>query len=729
VIVPGAPNPLLWGGVDPLDELGRIGNSVRYRSAAGGKLLRTPGANGNLSTWTWSGWMKRSGIAGSQLLFGAHVGAIRTQVILQSDGTFGYRWNSSSTTVASVGVLRDTSGWQHVVLVANGATLTGHVNGQQLWQVAIAGNGQVNSSAAIHEMCQDDQTGTESFDGYLADVHFVDGQALAPTAFGTFHPRTGQWRPKAYSGTYGTNGFHLDFFDGSAATSAALGKDRSGNNNDWTPYNISVAAGATQDWLLDSPTANFATFASLDPIQNALTVTNGGLQLNSNGSASSLTRRAPFSLSSGVWQWEITQTAGGNDAQRTGVVKEGASLLVASEVGSDAFGWGYQWSNGNKINAGSSTAYGATATTNDVIGVVFDANAGTLAFYKNGVSQGVAFSGLTSGPYYPAVSLNSTTHVLSANFGQRPFAYPVAGAKPVSTKDLRYPSIQKSESGFVARTNSGANIQATLAAAAPWSDWIRIYKRRDAAEGWRWQFSDDQANIIDSASTAAKVAFPALGGTSYVGYALKVSAANGIATGRVTHVNGVADVVADGLSNSRKMIILKNEAIGSWFVYHPELTAGKLLYLEQMAAEATDATIGTVLSNSFTVAAALASGTYRWISLAEVAGFLKLGKYIGNASTDGPFSATQSSPGWMFFKNASTAATGWEMFDAARSPANAADKVIEPYSPNAESTIARLDLVSNGIKLRNAGSTGNGSGALLVFAEIAAFPFRYANAR
>jgi alpha-acetolactate decarboxylase len=60
---------------------------------------------------------------------------------------------------------------------------------------------------------------------YLADVHFIDGQALTPTSFGEFDATTGVWNPKAYTGTYGTNGFHLDFADNSSNTATTLGKD------------------------------------------------------------------------------------------------------------------------------------------------------------------------------------------------------------------------------------------------------------------------------------------------------------------------------------------------------------------------------------------------------------------------------------------------------------------------------------------------------------------------
>ena len=79
----------------------------------------------------------------------------------------------------------------------------------------------------------------------MTEVNFIDGQALTPSSFGETSTTTGSWIPKKYTGSYGTNGFKLNFSDTSAATAAAIGKDSSGNGNNWTPSGISVTAGTT----------------------------------------------------------------------------------------------------------------------------------------------------------------------------------------------------------------------------------------------------------------------------------------------------------------------------------------------------------------------------------------------------------------------------------------------------------------------------------------------------
>ena len=95
----------------------------------------------------------------------------------------------------------------------------------------------------------------------MAEVNFVDGQALTPTSFGEIDPTTGVWVPKKYTGTYGTNGFYLPFSDGTSTTTLCY--DQSGNTNHWTPTNISLTAGATYDWMEDTPTNNFAVLNPL----------------------------------------------------------------------------------------------------------------------------------------------------------------------------------------------------------------------------------------------------------------------------------------------------------------------------------------------------------------------------------------------------------------------------------------------------------------------------------
>jgi hypothetical protein len=277
------------------------------------------------------------------------------------------------------------------------------------------------------------------FRGYLADVQFVDGQTLAKSDF--CNP---DGTAKAYGGTYGTNGFHLDFSDNSAATASALGKDTSGNGNNWTPNNLSVTAGAGNDSLVDSPTSYGTNtgvggqvrgnYATLNPLDNGgLSLANGNLDLTATSSAD-LSVRADFAMTSGKWYWEVTATdlVAASSTRRSTI---GVALLTGAlpaYVGDNARSWGYINHDGRKITNNSPEGYGATWATGAVIGVSFDADTGSLTFYKNGTSQGTAYTGLASGSYAPVFNVASGSAAVSINFGQRAFAYTApSGFRPL----------------------------------------------------------------------------------------------------------------------------------------------------------------------------------------------------------------------------------------------------------------------------------------------------------
>jgi hypothetical protein len=275
---------------------------------------------------------------------------------------------------------------------------------------------------------------SQFFDGYLAEVNFIDGQALAPSSFGSFSPYN-QWLPKKYAGTYGTNGFYLPFTNNASA--ATLGNDFSGNSNNWTTNNISVTTGSTYDSTTDVPTLTSATaanFATLNPLDKgtSVAVSNGNLT-PSIGSAAWQTIRATMAFPT-TGKWYVEALLGGSSGNgMVGIGKAAATL--ANYAGADANGWSYNAGNGQKFNNATGAAYGATYAPNDIIGVAFDADAGTLTFYKNNASQGVAYSSLTNGPYFLMPSVNVSEWAI--NFGQRPFTYtPPSGYVALNTFNL-----------------------------------------------------------------------------------------------------------------------------------------------------------------------------------------------------------------------------------------------------------------------------------------------------
>jgi|GEM_PF-1637425 len=162
------------------------------------------------------------------------------------------------------------------------------------------------------------------------------------------------------------------------------------------------------------------TYATWNPSDKGseITLSNGNLTITQNGTG---IVRSTISVATGKWYWEYSIAS--PSQMRAGVAKSGASL--SNIFGSDAFGWSYRAADGTKFNNGSSGAYGDTYTVGDVMGVALDMDAGTLVFYKNNVSQGTAYTGLT-GPMYAGAG--NTTMVSTVNFGATPFTYsPPAG--------------------------------------------------------------------------------------------------------------------------------------------------------------------------------------------------------------------------------------------------------------------------------------------------------------
>ena len=313
----------------------QIERSLRFNSADSAYMSRTPASAGNRKTWTWSGWVKRSKLGSEEILFACGSTASDTafgQIIFGDDNTFRVNAYSLSwrTTTA---VYRDVSAWYHFVVVFDTTQATAanrvkvYVNGQEVTAFGTSNNPTQNTDYAINQNIQhtigryDLGGGGNYFNGYLTDINFIDGQALTPSSFGETDSDTGVWTPKAYTGSYGTNGFYLKFADNSGTTSTTLGKDSSGNGNNWTPNNFSVTAGAGNDSLVDTPTSygtdtgaggevrgNYCTLNPLDKSQYVGAPTNGNLDVLNSGNFVEDRFVGTVAVNSGKWYFETTIT-------------------------------------------------------------------------------------------------------------------------------------------------------------------------------------------------------------------------------------------------------------------------------------------------------------------------------------------------------------------------------------------------------------------------------------
>lgn len=205
-------------------------DSLRFTDESNTSLTRVFATDGNRKTWTWSAWIKRGNIDTQQRFWATTNGTSQEENIrFEANNTI--RWychnaggSAADNDLSTVAVFRDVTSWYHIQIVKDTTESTDsnrnklYVNGVlQSWAgtnyASLNYDGWINASGSDNNHRIGGHAlgaGTSNmFDGYMSDVHFVDGQALAPTSFG--ETKDGIWIPKEYSGSHGTNGFHLPF--------------------------------------------------------------------------------------------------------------------------------------------------------------------------------------------------------------------------------------------------------------------------------------------------------------------------------------------------------------------------------------------------------------------------------------------------------------------------------------------------------------------------------------
>ena len=402
-----------------------VDNSLRFDDGSSDYLSKTFGSDGNLTTWTFSGWFKRTSPDNTTILGCAINGQNQDLIHFQSDGTLRW-WNLESNAyvgqLKTTRVFRDPSAWYHIVFVWDSSNATAdnrmriYVNGNQETVFTTRLNPPLNSTSLFNTAdslaigrAEADIGSYPYFSGYMAEVVFIDGQQLAPTSFGEFDEDSGIWKPIDVSGlTFGTNGFYLDFED-----SAALGDDVSGNGNDFTVNNLTAI-----DQTTDTPTNNFATLNPLDNYYASSTFSEGNLKIVTNGSAI-IYNTSTIGFSSGKWYMETKVS--GNVRYVVGVVRGVATANNNdNKLGNRSDGWGYDYRGLVENNGSDLGGSFASYTSGDIIGIYADLDNNELYFSKNGTLQnsGTGLT-LTAGTYFFALGNNHLTEssTLEANFG------------------------------------------------------------------------------------------------------------------------------------------------------------------------------------------------------------------------------------------------------------------------------------------------------------------------
>jgi len=507
-------------------------------------------------------------------------------------------------------------------------------------------------------------------------------------------------------------------------------------------YSITASSALTDadiDSFRDSPTngtqtdtgagnevsGNYATLNPLAVSGATTTISNGNLQAFGDRN-SYATIALPVS---GKWYWEVTPTTG--SAPMIGVA-EYVSNSTASYTNTSMFYYGVT---GEKYNAGVNSAYGATYTLNDVIGVAVDIDSGTVEFYKNGSPQGSISYDATG--LFPASTTAGGSATYIFNFGQRAFTYqnagvdrPSAAFKALCTANITAPTISKPRQYMDVLLWTGDDAPTRDITGLSFQPELVWLKSRSVSNDHNLFDSVRGAeNTLISNSTAVEVNQPvhgwvsnfisggfsvtggSLGDVNYLsrtyvawnwdaGTGSPVSNTDGtipssvqanISAGFsiVTYTgNGTSgETVGHGLGVSPQMVIVKNrdDSLGEWAVYHSYLTANYVIWLNYDFAQGPIASrargaVSSTSPSTFTCTQGTVNSVnvnesgdnYVAYCFAPVEGYSAFGSYIGNGSTAGPFIYTGFRPAYLLVKKSNN--TGyWLILDKNRSSYNVAD--------------------------------------------------------
>jgi len=615
--------------------------------------------------------------------------------------------------------------------------------------------------------------GTTGFTGYIDNVRVVVGTAVYTSNFTVpSTPLTAVSNTKLLT-----------------LTSASL-SDTSGQNVSLTNGGAVEEFASSQDVLFDVPTngtqsdtgaggevsGNYATFNPLAKASH-VSLSNGNLEAVNTAGTSQSRANATIAISSGKWYFEGTVT-GSSAYHEIGVIT--TDMATVNGIGFYSGGYAYNQATGEKFNNNGTASYGATYATGDVIGVALDLDNGTLVFYKNGASQGTAFTGL-SGTFTPAMGTYSSVGAFgwTANFGQRAFAYSApSGFSPICTTLLPTPTIADGSDYFDVDIYSGTGSSHERSNFSFNPDWLWFKSRNTDAfhtlvDVVRGGGNFLRSNTTDSETTGQTdlvTSFDSDGftmganansgdinqsGRTYVCWgwdagsstasntdgnitsSVRASAVSGFSIVTYTGNGSSSATVGHGLNAALDFILIKGRSVNSsWNIKHSSLDSNHNLQLDTSAqsnatnynsggiANLTSSSTFNFVSGSSGVNNVNASGTtYVAYCFTAIAGYSAFGSYTGNGSTNGTFVYTGFRPAFVVLKNIGAGSTNWTVHDNKRLGYNPDQDLLFPDDSGAENSTSYLDFVSNGFKLRTASGFANTSGVEYIYWAMAENPF------
>ena len=465
-----------------------VDRSLRFNYDDTGYLNRTSGTSTSQYKFTYSVWLKlgRAALATSNYgeLFNGYDGNNNNSgfgAIYFYNGVLRFAgWSGSHR--ATNRIFRDPSAWYHIVVAVDTTLSTAdnrqkiYINGVEETSFSSSNNLSQNSTcgignnSAVLQIGRDNSASSDrAFDGYMTEINYIDGQQLTPSSFGETNATTGQWVPISTSGlTFGTNGFRLQFAENSGTTATTLGKDTSGNSNNFTPNNFSIAAGEGNDSVTDTPTKNFPTLNLLDKA-STISLKNANLQISDVNNQNYDGIRASFGTKTGKYYWEIKFPSTGyissiGIARADGRIDTGNEPTYRIVLGLGS--WFNSYNSGGVatyVNATPTADYPSVATwsgasnysNNDIYMIAVDFDSGKIWWGKNnswfnnsgtanpatGTDPRLTFT--TGNEWFPySQEGDSSSSPQAYNFGQQGFAYtPPSGFVALSSENLPDPTL------------------------------------------------------------------------------------------------------------------------------------------------------------------------------------------------------------------------------------------------------------------------------------------------
>jgi len=674
-------------------------------------------AAGDRRQWTVAFWLKRANLslADHPTLYSHNN---KEFVRFEADNSITTAVNANAKTYAQV--VRDPTDWMHFCWAVDTDQATA-ANRSRLYINGIENTTSGGADPALNGDSGDfnengknmywgyNVNGGKYLDGYLAECHFIDGTQYAASDFG--ESKYGIWIPKAFKGTYGTNGSYLDF-----SNSSDFGEDQSGESNDFTDSNL-----ATNDQVLDTPTNNYPTLNVLHHLSTA-TLANGNLDC-SGAENEYATIIIP---STGKWGWEITVSENGS----FGLEDIDANEEVAADV------------------------------SGEVVEMLVDMVGGTLKKKVDGGGLETIEAALnTSSEWYPYFKA-----ACSVDFGQGDYAPTESGYKTLCSDNITNPTITDSSTGFGIALWTGdasddrdiGNFGFDLSGGCML--WTKhrgavtnheIYDTvRGVTKALHSNDTDTEAtqdgNVLqsfDDGSFQVGDTDPGLNdnANTYVAWCFRMGATYGFDI-QTYEGTGVAHAENHDLGGVPELMIVKNlDTANSWLVYHhhalnktdPETDYGLLEGTLAWADASVMWNDTAPTSTQFTIGNHVAVNTnndshiaYLWRS---IPGFSRVFSYEGNANADGTFVYCGFRPKYVLLKDADDV-THWFMYDTERNTYNPVDNNLQPDDTAGEATVTALDIVSNGFKLRSNSGDYNTTHTYVGVA-YAEQPGKYSNAR